>query len=436
MKTNYFWADFMPDISKTDLTRDPGDVNTAKGYYYSLLYRKDTIDRNSWIQNITDLQNTLNHVSTKVFGYRYSPFYADASKSNIVLSVSYVIAGSAAEKAGLQRGDIIMQINGTQLTVDNYSTFTSNLDGATFGLADLTNGAFVLNGKKITATKADVTENTVAMSKIITKGTKKIGYLLYTGYVATYDANLRSAFANFKSAGVNELVVDLRLNGGGSVNSSVILSSLIVKNLSTSNLIFKYEMNKTQTDANTKQYGTNYFNAYFSGEANNLNLNRVYFLVSGGSASASELTINNLKPFMDVYLIGSQTYGKNEFSNTFTDNRWAWGMQPLLGRTVNSKGESAYGVTTTNGKWVYQGGIQPDYAVTDNSIPFKAFGDESETLFAKALTQITGLEMTQNARQAATAKADLLFENKGIHLSDEPSRNRYDMTTDKFLPKK
>jgi carboxyl-terminal processing protease len=432
MKTYYYWTDDMPAKAKTDLTLAPETDKT--GYFYTLLYKIGVIDRNSWIQKATDLTNSLNGVST-AFGYRNSLYYLDASNTTVGQFVSYVIKGSPIDKAGLVRGDIILKINGTAITNDNYKTLLdfSKTETITFGLGKVENGNFVDAGKSITATKAQVTENPVALSKVIVKGNKKIGYLLYTQFISTYDADLRKVFADFKAQGVNEMVLDLRLNGGGYVSSAQVLGSLIAKNLDPKNIFLKYEYNVTVDAANIKQYGSDYANGYFKAEANNLNLDRLFVLVSGGSASASELIINGLRPFMNVTLIGSDTYGKNEFSQTFTNTKYEWGLQPLLGRSVNSLGQSEYGVTKNGNTWVYQGGFKPDYALKDNVIPFKPFADEGEILFSKALELITGVA-SKSLRKIADEQT-LTLEGVGStklqNMSDNPLQNRKEMVIDR-----
>ena len=217
---------------------------------------------------------------------------------------------------------------------------------------------------------------------------------------------------------MNELVLDLRLNGGGLISSADLLSSLIVKNPNANNVIHQDEWN-----ANIKvKYPTLSNPTKFTVQPNNLNLDRLVVLTSNGTASASELVINSLRPYMDVVIIGQNTYGKNVGSITIKDDqtpaRWAWGMQPIVLRTVNSKGESAYGTKT---------GFTPNFVVSDNVYPFKPWGDESETLLKKALEVITGVPAEASASTSRSFrtidKAAILEEN----ISDNPADNRKDM---------
>ncbi|MBA4853036.1 S41 family peptidase [Emticicia sp. BO119] len=409
MKYWYLWTDNMP--AKTTSNVSPDD------YFYPLLNDYPNTDRFSWIQkDVEELTNSLNGIN-KVFGMKYTIYYLDNAKTNVGFFITYIIKGSPAEKAGLKRGDIILTINGTQLTATNYSSLTT-AENASFGLGKAESGVFSLNGTIIQVTKAEVQDNPVHFWKVIEKGNKKIGYLVYSQFISTFDSNLRQVFGEFKSKGVNELVLDLRLNPGGYISSADIMASLIVKNLNTDNVIHSDQWNANITK-DRPSYSTP---TKFRNEANNLGtLTRLYVLTSNGTASASELVINGLRPYMDVILIGSHTYGKNVGSVTLSDSekRWKWAMQPIVLKTINSKGESNYGTKS---------GFAPDYEVVDNVVPFKDWGDENETLLKKALELITGQVATQqiapNARVSITEmKGDPLKVNE----SENPYQNRKEM---------
>jgi len=409
LKYWYLWTDQMPAKATSNDSPDK--------YFYTLLNDYPNTDRFSWIQgDVDELTNSLNGIN-KVFGMKYTIYYLDNTQTNVGFFVTYVIKGSPAEKAGLKRGDIILTINGTQLNATNYSTLTT-AETATFGLGKVTSGVFSLTGDTAQVTKAEVQDNPVHFSKVIEKGNKKIGYLVYSQFISTFDANLRQVFADFKSKGVNELVLDLRLNPGGYISSADILASLIVKNLNTDNVIHSDQWNANVTK-DRPSYTTP---TKFRNEPNNLGtLNRLYVLTSTGTASASELIINGLRPYMDVILIGAHTYGKNVGSVTLSDSqkRWKWAMQPIVLKTINSKGESNYGTKL---------GFSPDYAVTDNVIPFKAWGDESETLLKKALELITGQVATQLiAPNARVSISEMKGEPLKVNESENPYQNRKEM---------
>ena len=423
LKEWYLWADIMPEKAKTDLnlvTGKDGESDVKKYYFYSLLNDYPTTDRFSWIrENIVDLNNSLSGVST-AFGFSRTAVYLDNTQTNVVFFVSNVTLESPAAKAGMKRGDIILTINGTQINNDNFATIIANNETATFGLGEVKNNTFVLSGKTIQATKAVVQTDPVHFWKVIEKGDKKIGYLVYTSFLAAYDTKLKTAFGELKAKGINELVLDLRTNGGGSIASADLLSSLIVKNPNINNVIHKDEWNANIA----KKYPSVVNPSKFTIQPNNIGtLNRLIVLTSNGTASASELIINSLRPYMDVIIIGQNTYGKNVGSITIKDEnvpaRWTWGMQPIVLKTLNSKGESNYGTKT---------GFAPNVTVADNVYPFKDWGDESETLLKKAIEVITGVTIPVEASVGSGRSFRKLdTQVLQLHESENPEENRKEM---------
>ena len=264
--------------------------------------------------------------------------------------------------------------------------------------------------------------NPILKDTIIKWGGKKVGYIAYIQFLSSFDDSLRNVFGRFKTNGVNELVVDLRYNGGGYVSSSDLMSNLIVKDISAraGTVMNKKVYNATYTEELNKSSGSSAFNTNFKFENNNLGtLNRVFFLISNSSASASELVINNLKPFMDVILVGEHTYGKNVGSFTLTDskNRWNYGLQPITFKIANAKDESNYGT---------KDGFLPNIAITDNVLPFKQLGDPYETVLNKALLFISPTAFKPFSASGNTPQTRAtLFQNKAV--SDNIKMDRQDM---------
>jgi carboxyl-terminal processing protease len=302
-----------------------------------------------------------------------------------------------------------LKVNGTQLTADNYASLLNSSETVVFTLGTLTNGAIVAGTTSVTVTKAVVNEDPVVFSSVIRKPAygKTIGYLVYTQFVPgstaddnKYDNELRQVFADFKSKGINELVLDLRFNSGGYISSAETLASLIGRNISSSKIFYKEQWNDKYNAYWKKANGTNALNYNFLNEPNNVgsSLSRVFVLTSTGTASASELVINGLRPYMDVLTVGEHTAGKNLFGSLFSDDqkRWNWGIYMMLGQTANANDQSDYG--TVNG-------ISPDYLVEDSRVPYKQFGYENETLLSKAL-EVMGIPTGENQRSASVKKIE------------------------------
>jgi carboxyl-terminal processing protease len=407
MNDAYFWYKNMPVASTLDKTISPKD------YFEKLVYQRTTTDRFSMVtDNIDQLEAEFNGVS-KIFGIGYSFSYLDDTKTGMGLFLNLVVKGSPAEAAGLKRGDIIVKINNTALTATNYPTLLSSSETATFTLGTLVSGKIVTNTTSISITKAQTSEDPVVFSSVISKPKygKTIGYLVYTQFVPgtdtdklKYDNELRQVFANFKTQGVNELVLDLRFNPGGYISSAETLASLIGKSISTSKIFYKEKWNDKYIAYWQKMNGANALNYNFLNEPNNIgsSLTRLFVLTSNGTASASELVINGLKPYMDVITIGEHTAGKNLFGSLVSDdqNRWKWGVYMMLGQTSNANDQSDYG--TVNG-------MTPTYIVEDSSVPYKPFGDENETLLRKALDVIGIPAGTEGGRLSASLRVDRLI---------------------------
>lgn len=394
MNDAYFWYDQMPAKNKTDNTLAPKD------YFEKLVYQRQTRDRFSMVtDDINALQKQFNGI-TKTFGLHNAFAYIDTGKSNVAAFVSHVAKGSPADAAGLKRGDIITKVNGAQLTKDNYAQLIGGPETIRINLGTV-NGNVVTtdDSRTISLTKAVVTEDPVAYAGVISRKNVKLGYLVYTQFVPgtdsdkeRYDNELREVFAGFKTAGVSELVLDLRLNGGGYMSSAVTLASLIVSNNSSGKVFYEEQWNDKYTKYWKEKKGADALTYQFKQEKDNIGsrLNRVFVLTSQGTASASELIINGLKPYMQVITIGDHTAGKNLFGSLVSDEkkRWNYGLYIMLGQTTNANGESDYG--TVNG-------ISASRQVEDFSIPYKPFGDETETLLNAAMREI-GIAPAANAR--------------------------------------
>jgi C-terminal processing protease CtpA/Prc len=426
MSSVYLWNDKMPSLANTNTYANPTD------YFYTLLHEFKTTDRFSWIdESYANLQNQLNGIST-ILGIKFNEFYTDNTNTSRAFVIAYVLKGSPAEKAGLKRGDIILKVDDQTITNSNYTNILSN-QTLKLGLADFTNGAFVSNGKSVTVTKVELQTNPILADMIIAWSGKKVGYLAYSqfiGYVKdtltgkeyNFDDSVRALFGRFKAAGVNELVLDFRYNGGGYVTSSDLITNLTVKDAAArvGKLMNKKVYNTDYTAYLQKKDGASAFETLFKSEPNNLGtLNRVFVLTAKNTASASELVINNLKPFMEVILIGENTYGKNVGSRTYADNRWKFGLQPIIFLIKNSIGESNYGTGS---------GFTPNYILKDSVLPYKALGNPGETYLNVALSIIGGAVYQPNSTERSPKYTRTLASKESF--SDNKWLDRKDMWID------
>lgn len=411
----YKWQSKIPDLadkrfsSRNQLNEYLKKYNNSENFFNSLLYQRGTIDKFSWIvDDYVALENSFKGIRL-TSGLKLNGFlYKNASK-NFYVYVTDVVTGSDAEAKGVKRGMIITQVNGITLTKENVnSLFNSN--SFTIHLADYNNGNPITNGTTIDLIKTNVQENPIKISKVITKGTKKIGYLLYNQFSSSHDGELNAVFSNFKTAGITDLIIDLRYNGGGSVKSAVYLGSMITGQFN-GELFSKQVWNeKVMANINNAQFIDNFTNKITNKDSNgniiideninSLNLTTVYFIVSKNTASASELIINALNPYISVKLVGQQTYGKHVGSITLYDSddytkggtnfkTWhKWAMQPITFEIQNKIGENK------------PDGFIPEISIVENPRRTGTLGDpNTEPLLARAIRYITTGAKTNNNEQ-------------------------------------
>lgn len=397
MREYYYWNSTIP--ANPDKTQSPDKFFDSILNKYNVT-TNPTGDRFSWIEESgAELQASLSGETTTT-GMEFSLYLRPSRSKDVIAQVLYVLPNSPAQKAGLKRGDIISKVNGQMLDTTNYANLLFSQTNFTFGLASVSGSTLVDTDKTISVTATTLQENPVFLDSVYTVGAKKVGYLVYNQFVPgangskanEYDAQVDAVFSEFKAKGVNELVLDLRYNPGGYTSSSANLASLIGKGISSSKLYFREEWNSTITPELQKEYGSSFFIQNFLDKAQNIgnNLSRVFVLTTDHTASASELIINGLRPYMTVTTIGTTTYGKNVGSITITDDtgKIKWGMQPIVFKSFNNAGQSDYST-----------GFKPSIEV-DEPLTLLPLGDTKEALLNEALTQIAG--GTANARRAAS----------------------------------
>ncbi len=382
MNEVYYWLDNMR--TPIALTSDPED------FFESLLFRPT--DRFSVIYpDYQELVNSLQGIE-KEAGYEFSLVRESSSSNNVLAFITYVKRGSPAATSGVRRGDVIYRINGQLLNIDNYRTLLGQTDEAhsiTFtrfnSETEKYEGQAAIDLQTIT-----VAENPNFLDTVYTIDNQKIGYVVYhffapgiDGQPTSYDDQMDEIFGRFKSEGINHLIVDFRYNSGGYVSSAINLASLIAPNANNTNIFAK-------TRYNSFLMGFDQFKdsqTPFKNKAQNLGPiltgNKLYILTSGRTASASELIINGLNPYMDITLIGGQTYGKNVGSVALQDEENpenAYGLLPIISQSFNSEDKSDYGT-----------GFTPNIIANEMSQPvLLPLGDTNEYLLRLAISQITG----------------------------------------------
>jgi carboxyl-terminal processing protease len=416
LNTFYLWQADVPNLSDTKFANQT-ELNTfLSGYpkpetlFQGLLYKPkshfpkaEAVDRFSWIvDDYLELEDQLQG-TTNNNGVEFELNLKTSGSSEIIGWVRYIISNSDAATKNIKRGDIFYAVNGTQLTTTNYQSllFGSNNE-YTLGMADIIGGAIVPNGKSVTLTKTVLDENPILVNKVIVSGSHKIGYLMYNGFYSNYDSKLNDAFGTLKSQGITDFILDLRYNGGGSIQTATRLASMITGSF-TGQVFAKEQWNdKIQSyfNANEPESLKNYFADKMGTTAiNSIGMTKVYILTSAVyTASASELVINGLKPYINVVQIGDITVGKNVGSVTLYDSptfgkdkrnpNHRYAMQPLTLKIVNGVGFGDY-----------QNGLYPTYELKETLNTLGVLGSTTEPLLNLAIGKITGTTKTKKYTQ-------------------------------------
>ena len=408
MNSWYNWQNSVPNLldskenNNNEYNAYLNSYETPEALFESLLYQPGTTDRFSWfIEDYEVQQQQFQGISTSL-GAKFSAVKIN-DNGDIVLYIKYVVPNSPASDVNIQRGDIINKINGIVLNESNYSTTIGGIYEATVTLGFATESGGVLTDTEDKTLSAIVlAEDPIYYQTIFNdiEG-KKVGYLVYNGFKSSYNDELNAAFATFKAEAIDELILDLRYNGGGSVATSAYLASMIYADAAT-NVFADLKFNSKHSSENGQYPFYNNLDVYNSDgdktgqeSINRLNsLTRLYVLTSSGTASASEMIINGLKAYIPVKVIGTTTYGKNVGSITLYDSpssdytnvnsantNHKNAMQPIVFQIYNKNGDSDY----------IQGFV-PDIEIKEfnywnNILPF---GNENEVVLKAALDDIRG----------------------------------------------
>lgn len=284
----YLWYNAIPDV-------DPLSFTSPEAYLDAIRY----LPLDSHYSYIDDRAASEAFFSESQFiGFGFS-----SSLGAAAIRVSQVFAASPAEEAGLVRGDRIVSVDGRTIP----DLIAAGLVRTAFGpstvgverLIVFTRGGTERSARMV---KRAVTIPTVSATRTFRAGSRTVGYIFFRNFVEPSFAALDAAFAELQAQGANELVLDLRYNGGGLVSVAQYLAGLIGGTRTQGQLLGTYAHNDKNVSANRE--------LRMRAETHSLSLDRLVVIATGSSASASELIVNGLRPFIPVAIIGDRTYGK------------------------------------------------------------------------------------------------------------------------------
>lgn len=362
-----------------------GDVNHDDGAYNQEL-------RTEYYSQIISDAPVTRTVGQEEYGngfYRLRPVDLGTA---IGVVVDAVVPGGPADKAGIHRGHFITEVNGVGITMDNYKSVTSKI--YTDQLSVLVNTVEWQGANNDKAVVTPVSEFKLypdhyadpAIYKAETvelSDGRKIGYLLYMGFHTDYDEQLIEVFDKFKADGVQDLVLDFRYNNGGEIISSTLMATMIAGQKHMGEVLAKLTFNADRTAAGetasykigvseTIEYPDGYM-LIEEGLSHSLDLDRVYVITSGYTASASEIIINGLRGLgIEVNLVGTRTSGKNVGMEGY---RTSYRNYDFLLYPVTFYIENAVGFSD------YSDGFEPDLYLDDSGyFPGGDFGSDSDFL--------------------------------------------------------
>ena len=417
---------------KDMLSIDPDYEFNSEEYFYKLLYEED---KWSYItDDVEAFENSLGGIE-KTFGYMLA-FGRFSNTGNVFAVVEYVYPDSPADKAGLKRGNIIALMNNADITTDNYRQLLYG-DNMSITLGVLSETGVSLSNT-ISITPEVLILDPVQIWKVIDYEGHKIGYLFYTQFINDFNSSLDEAFLYFQQQGITDLVVDLRYNPGGQTLAAQYFCSSFAPLGAVDNkgTLVTFQWNdKIQKILmqNPNQYAGNLKITFTNNVAVKLGLSKVYFLTGSGTASASELSITGLRPYMDVTLVGGTTYGKYTGSITLRPEDFYknssyygdfnnWGLQPIVLRYANSQGVTDF-----------KNGFVPDIYVIEDLFAGIPLGDLEEPLLKATIEDITGVEIIA-ARSVKKEIPQFTIFDRGFSKYDKNKREViFDLPENSFL---
>ena len=412
LRSEYLWENTI-NWNAIDFKKE----KDSHAFFKRLIYKDDrwtslTDNAEAWNQGFAGISTTYG------FDLRFSYI---GETEELVAIVRYVYPGTPADRAGIRRGDLLLKLNGGPITVKNYADF--------YDKPTIVVNKGILKDKTLTAepvglamTAVEMYQDPILKDTVINKDGHRVGYLCYSDYTERSTAELIKVFTRFKTAGVTDVVLDLRYNGGGYVSTARALCSILAPEAAMKKkerFLFKLWNENYMNHWKSEGRNDELYETFVDTLGINMNLNRLYILTGKGTASASELTLTGLTPYMDVVQIGDTTHGKFcggivlmpkhlwwDKSASYYQEIKNWGMYVMIYKFSNKRNDE------------FPRGFAPKYVVKEYLLELYPFGDERDPLLGKALELITGKQVAKaRSRRIQPALRELPIDNPNRPLN-------------------
>lgn len=387
LQQNYLWYQELPAYNDVNLFLDPA------GFLAKVKTSKDSY---SFVDSVME-------TPLPSYGFDYSLVRNPDIDTAYNALITYVIPGSPAAIAGLERGNWIVKVD-TSYISRKYET--QLLQGV--NPLDVTLGVYQkveieeppvegteqqdiyrvvpIEGDPVRIGAAvSLVDNPIHTKKIFTlTDGSEAGYLMYNSFTSgtkedaeKYNTELRNWSAELAQKDIHKVILDLRYNKGGSIDCVQLLSTILAPSYYLDQTMAFLEYN----DKNTDKDATLTFNPeLLTPNGKNLDLNTLIVLISGETAGAPEMLMHSLNKKIQVLVaIGSATKGQNVATEQFINETFSWSVNPVVSTIYNSDHDTYSGFSPT-----YSINASTDY------LNFLPFGDPKETLLSAALGFLNG----------------------------------------------
>lgn len=409
----YYWnKEIAEDIKKLDPETNDNPIKTVE----EIKYHKGDKYIDKWTMLTDDMDKFTSSVegTSKTYGFQPVVYRLNGKDNEYVAAIAYVSENSPAQEAKLNRGDIITRVNGSVINENNYQELFYS-DNIKLTLAKLnSDNKIEETGKEVSLTARTMYENPVLCDSIYEINGKKIGYLAYSSFNLESIKELVDISKKFKKEGVKELILDLRYNGGGYVITENVMASMYAPQSAVENkeVFEKEDFNENITEEYKKvgkstvtHFTTEFYypdnNIDISTKDANIGLTKIYGIISGNSASASEALLGGLMPYIDVETIGQQSHGKyctgwmipaKDAYEKVPEEIKNWGIYVMASLYKNAKDETP----------CMPDGMIPDTYIEDDPLQSYQLGDKNEAMLKVALAKATGTYTVQSKSRSSS----------------------------------